>query len=191
MEEEQKKRRKAAPVIMATEASDGEAEKYGLWAAFSAAALVVFATVVGVGIWSMKQGNATVNAGNQEAVVAQETMTSDFIAEDESKIIVEDGVVKFYFATGTSELAEHADIFLEDVVNGVIQDNKKAIISGFADSTGDAQLNEELSKKRAFAVRDALLELGVPESYIEMRKPENITGTGSNAEARRVEVVLE
>lgn len=189
MEEEQKKRRKVAPIAMITD--DGEAERYGLWAVFSVVALVVLSTVAGIGIWSIKQGdNATAGVESNQAVVAQGTAT-DFIADDESKIIVEDGVVKFYFATGTSELAEHADIFLEDVVNGVIQDNKKAIISGFADSTGDAQLNEELSKKRAFAVRDALLELGVPESYIEMRKPENITGTGSNAEARRVEVVLE
>ena len=188
MEEEQKKSRKAVPVAMTTD--DGsDVAQYGLWGALGAAALVVFGTVLALGMWSMNQGDATADANNQ-AIVAQGN-TADFIADDESKIIVEDGVVKFYFATGTSELAEHADIFLEDVVNGVIQDNKKAIISGFADSTGDAQLNEELSKKRAFAVRDALLELGVPESYIEMRKPENITGTGSNAEARRVEVVLE
>ena len=40
-------------------------------------------------------------------------------------------------------------------------------------------------------VRDALLALGVPESQIELRKPESTEGSGNNAEARRVEVVLE
>ena len=40
-------------------------------------------------------------------------------------------------------------------------------------------------------MRDALLALGVPESQIELRKPESTEGSGNNAEAGRVEVVLE
>jgi outer membrane protein OmpA-like peptidoglycan-associated protein len=65
-----------------------------------------------------------------------------------------------------------------------------AVVSGFHDATGDAALNAELAKQRALAVRDALKGLGVAEDKIELKKPEETTATGSNAEARRVEVVL-
>jgi K(+)-stimulated pyrophosphate-energized sodium pump len=51
--------------------------------------------------------------------------------------------------------------------------------------------NEELAKLRAFAVRDALKSLGIAEDKIELKKPEVMTGTGSNAEARRVEVSVQ
>ena len=65
------------------------------------------------------------------------------------------------------------------------------MVSGFHDSTGNAQVNEEVSKQRALAVRDALTALGVAADKIELRKPEVTEGSGNNAEARRVEVVLE
>jgi K(+)-stimulated pyrophosphate-energized sodium pump len=40
-------------------------------------------------------------------------------------------------------------------------------------------------------VADTLKSIGVPEDKIELKKPEQLTGTGPNAEARRVEVKLE
>ena len=67
----------------------------------------------------------------------------------------------------------------------------KAVISGYHDTTGDPAKNEELSKQRAFAVRDALAALGIGEDKMELRKPADTTASGSNAEARRVEVTLE
>ena len=51
-------------------------------------------------------------------------------------------------------------------------------------------MNAELAKQRAFAVRDALTGSGVAETSLELKKPEETTGAGSNAEARRVEVVI-
>ncbi|MFC3873523.1 OmpA family protein [Neisseria musculi] len=116
--------------------------------------------------------------------------TETVAAGEGAQAVVENGVVKFYFATGKADLAANAEEALKDVLDGA-KEGKKAVISGFHDATGNRAKNEELSKKRAFAVRDALLGLGVPESQIEMRKPENATGSGNNAEARRVEVVLE
>lgn len=77
-----------------------------------------------------------------------------------------------------------------DVVKGVAG-GKKAVVSGFHDATGDAAANAELAKQRAFKVADALKSIGVPDDKIEMKKPEQLTGTGPNAEARRVEVRLE
>lgn len=127
-----------------------------------------------------------------EPVSAAEQIVSapEAVAADGAQAVVENGVVKFYFATGKADLAANAEEALKDVLQGA-REGRKAVISGFHDVTGNRKLNEELSKKRAFAVRDALLHLGVPEAQIELRKPENATGSGNNAEARRVEVVLE
>ena len=107
-----------------------------------------------------------------------------------AKIQVEPGLVKFYFDSGKTDLAGGAADALVDVVKGVAG-GKKAVVSGFHDATGDAAANAELAKQRAFKVADALKSIGVPDDKIEMKKPEQLTGTGPNAEARRVEVRLE
>ena len=67
---------------------------------------------------------------------------------------------------------------------------RKAAISGFHDATGSVEQNAELAKQRAIAVREVLKALGASEEAIELRKPEVSTGTGTEAEARRVEVIL-
>lgn len=108
---------------------------------------------------------------------------------DEAKVVVENGVVKFYFASGKSDLAKGGNEALADVVKGV-KAGQKAVISGYHDSTGNLAQNQELAKKRAFSVRDALVALGVSADQIELKKPEQSQGSGDNAEARRVEVVL-
>ena len=109
---------------------------------------------------------------------------------DGASVRVEDGVVKFYFASGSAELATGAKEALGDVVMGVAA-GKKAVISGYHDTTGDPAQNEELAKQRAIAVRDTLAALGIGDDKLELKKPEVTTAAGSNAEARRVEVRLE
>lgn len=112
-------------------------------------------------------------------------------ADDAARISVENGVVKFYFATGSNDVAAGADKAAAEVV-AAAKDGKKVIVSGFADSTGDAAANAELSKQRAQAVQAFLEAQGVPAANIELRKPENTTGAqGNNAEGRRVEVSIE
>ena len=111
------------------------------------------------------------------------------VEEDVASVRVENGVVKFYFATAKAELAAGANEAPADVVKGVAE-GKKAVVSGFHDATGDAALNAELAKQRAVAVAEALKALGVAEDKVELKKPEETTATGSNAEARRVEVTL-
>lgn len=108
---------------------------------------------------------------------------------DDASVVVENGVVKFYFASGKSDLAPGAVEALSDAI-AAGKAGKKLVISGFHDSTGDPAKNAELAKQRALAVRDALKTAGVAESGIELKKPETATGSGNNAEARRVEVVI-
>jgi K(+)-stimulated pyrophosphate-energized sodium pump len=110
-------------------------------------------------------------------------------AAESASVVVQDGIVKFYFAFAKADLATGAEAALADVAKGVAA-GKMAVVSGFHDATGDAALNAELAKQRAFTVRDALVAAGVPADKIELKKPEVVTGTGSNAEARRVEIVL-
>ncbi len=109
---------------------------------------------------------------------------------DGPSIRVENGVVKFYFGSGSADLAPGAAEALGDVVMGVAA-GKKAVISGYHDATGDPAKNEELAKQRALAVRGALSALGIGDDKLELKKPVVTTADGSNAEARRVEVTLE
>ena len=151
--------------------------------------VLALCTLVGVG------GGDSANAqkADASAMVAPAVLTTTAgavsVAADEAKVVVENGVVKFYFASGKADLATGANEALAEVVKGV-KAGQKAVISGFHDSTGNLASNQELAKKRAISVRDTLIALGVPADSIELKKPENAKGTGDNAEARRVEVVL-
>lgn len=134
---------------------------------------------------------ASASSPAEQVLTETPAATAPATAADSANAVVENGVVKFYFATGKADLAPNAEEALKDVLTGV-KEGKKAVISGYNDSTGNVAINEELSKQRAFAVRNALLGFGVPESQIELRKPENTeAGQGNDAEARRVEVILE
>ena len=110
------------------------------------------------------------------------------VTSDAASVVAENGLVKFYFTSGKSEVAPDGAKALIDIMAGV-QAGKKAVISAYVDSTGDAAQNAEISKLRAFAVRDLLKDAGVPEDKIELKKPEDIKA-GAGAEARRVEVTL-
>ncbi len=112
-------------------------------------------------------------------------------AADAASVKVDNGVVKFYFASGKSELPAGGATALKDIVDGV-KGGKKAVLSGYVDASGDPVKNAELAKQRAFAVRDLLKGAGVAEDKIELKKPADITaGATSAAESRRVEVALQ
>jgi outer membrane protein OmpA-like peptidoglycan-associated protein len=173
---------------------------------FGLVALVV-ASVIGFGIYQANfkakpvkaptEAVATTNVATKAAntpaadVSANSGAAVSSAAADAASVKVENGVVKFYFASGKSDVAAGGNEALAEVVIA-IAGGKKAVVSGFNDATGDAVKNAELSKARAFAVRDALKALGVAEDKIELKKPENTTAAaGSSAEARRVEVSIQ
>ncbi|CAN7302857.1 OmpA family protein [Acidovorax delafieldii] len=166
---------------------DDSQQRFALGFLFALIALVI-SVVVGTVVVKRLGAKAPVRPA---AVAASNTPAAPAVAveEDIASVRVENGVVKFYFATAKAELAAGANEALADVVKGVAE-GKKAVISGFHDATGDAALNAELAKQRAVAVAEALKALGVAEDKVELKKPEETTATGSNAEARRVEVTL-
>ena len=139
---------------------------------------------------SAAAGAAGVAAGTANGAAPASTADMTTAAADGPSIRVENGVVKFYFASGSADLAPGAADALGDVVKGVAA-GQTAVISGYHDVTGDPAKNEELAKQRAFAVRDALKALGIGDDKLDLKKPEVTTATGSNAEARRVEVSLQ
>ena len=166
---------------------DDSQQRFALGFLFALIALVI-SVVVGTVV--VKRVGASGAAGQPAPAVAADAAAPAAVAmADEASVRVEDGVVKFFFASGKAELAAGANEALADVVKGVAE-GKTALVSGFHDATGDAAMNAELAKQRAFAVRDALKGLGVAEDKIELKKPEETTASGSNAEARRVEVAL-
>ena len=129
-------------------------------------------------------------APEQSAAPAAPAVASAAASADGASFVVENGVVKFYFASGKAEVAAGAGAALADVAKAV-SEGKRAVLSGFTDASGDPAKNEELAKQRAFAVRDALKAAGVAEDKIELKKPETLTGSGDAAQARRVEVALQ
>ena len=168
---------------------DDSQQRFALGFLFALIALVISAVVGTVVVKQVGGTGATPVPTTAVASNAPAAVVADPAAADAASVRVENGVVKFYFATAKAEVAAGANEALADVVKGVAE-GKTAVVSGFHDATGDAALNEELAKQRAFAVRDALKGLGVAEDKIELKKPEVTTASGSNAEARRVEVAL-
>ena len=166
---------------------DDSQQRFALGFLFALIALVV-STVVGVVVY--KRGIA--HAPAKPAVVKTVEVTTvgaggNVIAEDAASVIVMDnGVVKFFFASGKADVAAGANTALVEVIKGVVEGGKRASISGYHDATGDLAKNQELAKLRAMAVADALKSLGVAEDKIELKKPEQAQASGTNAEARRI-----
>ena len=154
---------------------------------------VVVAVVAFVGIYKMKPAQvappATALAAASAGAPSAAAAAAQGLAEAASVKVV-DGVVKFYFASGKSDVAAGGNEALAAVVTAVAA-GKRAVISGFHDATGDPVKNAELAKQRAFKVRDALTALGVAEGKIELKKPEQMLASGSDSEARRVEVMVQ
>jgi ammonium transporter, Amt family len=98
---------------------------------------------------------------------------------------------KVAFASGKTEApAESTDAIKKIAEFLAANKEAKVQLSGFNDPTGDPAKNAELSKLRAFSVRDALKAAGVPEEAIVLKKPDDTNKAGSADEARVVEMTL-
>lgn len=176
--------------------SDDSPQRVALFLVFGLIAIVVASVLVFAvkhrGVPAQAAVAPAAQVADAPAMPAEPSVTTAQAASDAASVKVEQGIVKFYFASGKADLAAGASEALTDVVKGA-QAGRKVAISGFHDATGNADQNAELAKQRALAVRDALTTAGVPESQIELKKPEQIEGstTGSDAEARRVEISLQ
>lgn len=162
---------------MSSQSDDNQGVVFGILGA-----VVVMAVALAVGFGLGKRGPKAMPATPPVAVIASD-------AVDGARVIVEEGVVKFYFASGSAALAADANVAVADAMAAVVA-GKSLVVSGFHDATGDAAQNAELAKQRAFAVRDLLQGLGVVADKIELMKPEETLAGGDNDQARRVEVTI-
>lgn len=151
------------------------------FAVIIAIVVLLVGSVVGIGIQRAGAPKAA-----QPAAAAPAAAT---VVVEDASVVVENGVVKFYFAVGQADLAPGAVDALAEAIAAAQAGNALAI-SGFHDATGSLEANEELAKRRAQAVRDVLSAAGVKPESLQLSKPAVTTGTGNNAEARRVEVSI-
>jgi outer membrane protein OmpA-like peptidoglycan-associated protein len=134
-------------------------------------------------------GEAAAATANEAATGAASAAAAGNGDGDDASVVIENGVVKFYFASAKADLAPGALVALGDAI-AAAKAGKRLVLSGFHDASGNAAMNAELAKRRAMSVRDALVGAGVAESSLELKKPEESTGSGNDAEARRVEVTI-
>jgi outer membrane protein OmpA-like peptidoglycan-associated protein len=99
---------------------------------------------------------------------------------------------KVYFAVGSAVLDDAAKKTIAQVAVTVKAQGQAVDLTGYTDQTGNVAANKELAKRRAQAIKGALTAAGVAAAKINMKPPLTITGTttgsGSDAEARRVEI---
>ncbi|WP_382321058.1 OmpA family protein [Hydrogenophaga sp. UC242_53] len=153
------------------------------------AILLAVGLALGMGIYKSRQSAPSAGPAAVVPVAAVVAVTTVTPVGDDASVVVENGVVKFYFASGKADLAAGALDALGEAI-AAAKAGKKLVLSGFHDLTGDPAFNAELAKQRAIAVRSALVGAGVAEGAVELKKPEQTAGTGNNAEARRVEVLI-
>ena len=129
------------------------------------------------------------SADSTSAAGASADNENDFVAFDVEGPAEVSGVV--HFASASADIsAEDAAIIASVVEAFNTAEGRNILLAGYHDPTGDATFNRNLAKKRALGVRDALIAKGVPAERIIMRKPEQTAGSGTHAEARRVELLL-
>jgi outer membrane protein OmpA-like peptidoglycan-associated protein len=101
------------------------------------------------------------------------------------------------FATDQSHLTPAGEQSVQVLAN-VLQQNpqRTVLIEGFTDSTGTSDYNQQLSNRRASAVRNSLQAMGIATSRIAIRAfgeayPVATNDTAANRQLnRRVEIVL-
>jgi K(+)-stimulated pyrophosphate-energized sodium pump len=133
---------------------------------------------------------ANVYADKPVAAAPAKVATPAAVSAPAPAVVMVVGIVKLYFDSGKADLPGDAVAKLAPLAAKAKGEGSKVRVSGYHDATGSVEQNEELAKKRAFAVREQLKSAGVAEDRIEMAKPELTQGSGDNMEARRVEIVI-
>lgn len=126
-------------------------------------------------------------AGRVNAVKVVQTARGVQITSDE----------RVLFETGKSDIRSEANVFIDKVAT-ILKTRTKAnvLVEGHTDNVGSAVFNQQLSERRASAVRDALIKQGVPVSRIQsqglgLTKPvaDNTTPEGRQTN-RRTEIIV-
>lgn len=118
------------------------------------------------------------------------TLAPAAIVLNETTTVRQDGsVLKFFFATGTTELPKDSTAALLPFVQAA-STGQFLRIRGYHYDRGDLQKQTKLMQARMQAVRHALLARGVPARLVEVAALVQTPAAAGNEEASRVEVLL-
>ena len=124
-------------------------------------------------------------------VTEERDSTGSTDSADRDAVVILRNEIELYFPMGSAILEPGVDKALSTFVVAA-KTGQRIQIAGFHDAVGDARFNRALAKRRAEAVMVHLLALGVPKAQLAVSEPTMTQGSGSEAQARRVEVrVLE
>ncbi|AIY42463.1 Cytochrome c oxidase polypeptide II [Collimonas arenae] len=167
--------------------NDGE-QRAALGIVWAIVGVVVVAMLLLAGYFGVTAGKGADKPA--ATVAAPATAASGVAAGAETAVVGVPAVVKILFETGKSEVPASAATDLGPV-EMYLKANPAATaaVSGFHDASGNADVNAEVSKDRAKAVRAVLVAAGVEEARVTLDKPQ-VSLAGDDAGARRVEVTV-
>lgn len=116
----------------------------------------------------------------------QEVQTAAAPGASPERLKLASASTKVYFAVGDASIDREDRQRIASLAQAA--KDRPVAITGYTDRSGDQDRNLELAKNRASAVRDALVDAGVDQQRILMDPPAYVTGSGSDADARRVDI---
>lgn len=120
------------------------------------------------------------------------TIDNQLVVRAPIAVVAKPPTVRVYFNSKMTDIDDKDRLAIAPVLAYLkANTTAKAVISGYHDPRGKKESNEALAKARATSVRDVLAAAGIEDTRIELRKPQETTGSGDNAEARRVELSVE
>jgi outer membrane protein OmpA-like peptidoglycan-associated protein len=165
-------------------------------------------TVGGVTV-SNSAGRVEMNTPNRVTVVQDQNTTPSppaDIKEEEIRALFSDALAiqppppihyVLYFEKDSSRLDSDSTNQIADIISAISERRSSHIsVIGHTDTLGDKLYNQNLSMRRASAVRGLLIQKGVPEDHIETTshgEKNLLIKTGDNVgepKNRRVEVVV-
>ena len=160
--------------------NDDDTTRYGLAVVACVTGLVVVG-VLGLALSRVGRAPATATAVSMPPPMAAQARMEVGFAPPE----------KLYFPVGSDALPADSNEVLARVAEAArAQYGVSVLISGFHDASGNAEMNADLAKRRALAVRHAMEAYGVSPERLVMTRPELTTGGADDKEARRVELRL-
>lgn len=163
--------------------------KVALFVVLGIITLLLFGLVGGLGLRSLNAKKATpaVAVAMPAAAVGAAGAADEMVDLPLAGVIV----VRVQFDLDQATLQPDAPAQLALAVKALADaPGKKLVIAGFHDPSGDAAHNADLAKRRAVAVRLALVAQGADGTLVLLRKPEQTALGGPPEEARRVEIRL-
>jgi outer membrane protein OmpA-like peptidoglycan-associated protein len=123
-----------------------------------------------------------------DSAIDGQAMAGDLIADEPGELYI-------YFDFSSKEITDNSETILQNFVADFFRQQKSiVVVTGHTDNVGTVQFNEKLSLRRAYAVRDRLMALGLQSEQIQVKaagelKPLVPNDTDENrAINRRVEI---